>query len=73
MKKVFDLISKDYILHLINVLMIILGCFGIVGNDFYSLYFPSYTYISLWILCFIGILFYMFYQKYQHLPQKICY
>lgn len=72
MKKVFDLISKHYILHLINVLMIILGCFGIVGNDFYSLYFPSYTYISLWILCFIGILFYMFYQKYQHLPQKIC-
>ena len=57
---------------MIDLLMMALGCIGLLGNYIHSLYFPESIWLSLILLYVIGIGFYFYYQKYQKLPQKIC-
>lgn len=63
---------SKYIAFMIDLLMMALGCIGLLGNYIHSLYFPESIWLSLILLYVIGIGFYFYYQKYQKLPQKIC-
>ena len=72
MKKTINSFFQQYIIHIINVFMIILGCMGLLGNYDHSLYFPENTYISIILLGMIGIGFYLYFIKYQIMPQKPC-
>ena len=69
MKKTINFFFQQYIIHIINVFMIILGCMGLIGNYDHSLYFPENTYISIILLGMIVIGFYIYFIKYQILPQ----
>lgn len=62
---------KNYSGHIINIMMIILGSLGLVGNYYHSLGFPESVLISLLILCMMGIGFYYYFVKYQIMPKKI--
>ena len=72
MKKTLNSFFQQYIIHIINIFMIILGCMGLLGNYDHSLYFPENTYISIILLGVIGIGFYLYFIKYQTMPQKPC-
>lgn len=62
---------KNYSGHIINIIMIILGSLGLVGNYYHSLGFPESVLISLFILCMMGIGFYCYFVKYQIMPKKL--
>lgn len=66
-----ELFLKKYMIQFIDMVMIILGCLGILGNYLYSLYFPLSVILSLFFLCVIGVIFYGYYVKKQKMPRKI--
>ncbi|MEE0778168.1 MAG: hypothetical protein UJ210_04005 [Massilimicrobiota sp.] len=70
MKKTINSFFQQYIIHIINIFMIILGCIGLIGNYDHSLYFPENTYISIILLGVIGIGFYLYFIKNPYLHSE---
>ena len=55
MKKSYQDIFQKYFIHGVNIMMIILGCIGLMKNYYHSLFFPSDTLMSIVLLIFLGI------------------
>lgn len=71
MKKSYQDIFQKYFIHGVNIMMIILGCIGLMKNYYHSLFFPSDTLIGIVLLIFLGIGFYCLYLKYDQMPFKL--
>lgn len=70
MKKSLNIFFQKYLSHFLNVLMIILGCIGLIKNYYHSLYFPKQTIFSIFVLILIGMGFYFYFNKHHKMPKN---